>query len=177
MAEKKGDLSTPRILVKLILFTLLVPGGVTIWLPLFVLFPQIRLRPVAWNLPTFGAIALIAIGAAGYLWCALDFAFFGKGTPAPIDMPKYLVMRGPYKYTRNPMYISVCTLLLGESGLFRSTTLVGYAAVVAICFHLFVLLEEEPTLRRKMGAAYETYSSEVPRWIPRFKPRGPHHAL
>jgi protein-S-isoprenylcysteine O-methyltransferase Ste14 len=168
MAAKNGDSSTPLILLKLIVFTVLVPGTVTVWLPLFALFPAIRHRPVEWDLATVGPIALIAIGAGGYFWCALDFAIFGRGTPAPIDMPKYLVVRGPYKYTRNPMYISVFIVLLGESALFRSTPLLEYALGVAICFHLFVLIQEEPTLRRKMGAAYETYCNKVPRWIPRF---------
>jgi len=165
VAEKKGDLSTPRILVKLILFTLLVPGGVTIWLPLFVLFPQIRLRPVAWNLPTFGAIALIAIGAAGYLWCALDFAFFGKGTPAPIDMPKYLVMRGPYKYTRNPMYISVLLIIFGQAIRYASGRITAYGLLVWLGFHIVVVVLEEPHLRQEQGAAYDEYCRRVPRWI------------
>lgn len=155
------------ILLKLAVFTLAAPGTVTVWLPLFALFPSIRHRPVEWSWMAAAGIALIAIGAAGYLWCALNFAFFGRGTPAPIDMPKYLVVRGPYRYTRNPMYISVLTVLLGETALFRSVALLEYAGGVAICFHLFVLAQEEPALRRKMGKAYTKYCEEVPRWIPR----------
>jgi protein-S-isoprenylcysteine O-methyltransferase Ste14 len=154
-------------LLKLALFTVFVPGTVTVWLPLFVLYPGIRHRPMEWNAAAAGAIVLLAAGASGYFRCALDFAFVGKGTPAPFDMPKFLVVRGLYNYTRNPMYISVLLVLLGESALFTSTTLLEYAAMVAIFFHVFVLAQEEPTLRRKMGPAYERYCEEVPRWIPR----------
>ena len=154
-------------LLKLAVFTIVAPGTVTTWLPLFVLFPSLRYRPIEWGWMAAAAIAVIAVGTAGYFWCALDFAVFGKGTPAPIDMPKVLVVRGPYRYTRNPMYISVLTVLFGESALFRSVALLEYAGVAAICFHLFVRIQEEPTLRRKMGEAYTKYCEVVPRWIPR----------
>jgi len=177
MSEEKGEESLPLILLKLLVFTVLVPGTVTIWLPLFALYPAIRHRPIEWNATAAGAIALIAIGAAGYLWCALDFAILGRGTPAPIDMPKRLVVRGPYKYTRNPMYISVLTALMGEAALFRSVVLVEYAVGVAICFHLFVLIQEEPTLRRKMGDSYARYCEEVPRWFPRIAQGRRKHAV
>ncbi len=158
--------ATFLLLTKLAVFTALVPGTVTVWLPLFLLYPEIRHRPIAGPGAAAAGLAMMAIGAAGYFWCALDFAFFGKGTPAPIDMPKVLVVRGPYKFARNPMYISVLLVLAGESLLFRSAGLLEYAALVAIGFHLFVLLQEEPTLRKKMGAAYEQYTQDVPRWIP-----------
>jgi protein-S-isoprenylcysteine O-methyltransferase Ste14 len=159
------------LLAKLFVFTVLVPGTVTVWLPHFFLFREIHHRPIAWSGTAVAGLIAIAIGAAGYFWCAFDFAFVGKGTPAPIDMPKVLVMRGLYKFTRNPMYSSVLLVLAGESLLFWSARLVEYAALVAIGFHFFVLLQEEPTLRRKMGAAYERYSSDVPRWIPRMRRR------
>jgi protein-S-isoprenylcysteine O-methyltransferase Ste14 len=172
VAEKDGgDFSIAFVLLKLGLFTFLVPGTVTVWLPLFVLYPAIRHQRVAWNATFAGALIVIAIGVAGYLWCALDFAFYGKGTPAPIDMPKVLVVHGLYRYTRNPMYISVLCVLLGESLLFRSTALLRYAAIVAVMFHIFVLIQEEPTLRRKMGPAYEQYCRDVWRWIPRIPHR------
>lgn len=123
------------------------------------------------------AFVVLAVGITGYLWCALDFAFRGKGTPAPIDPPKILVAKGLYKYTRNPMYISVLTVLAGECVLFWSPQLVEYAAAVAVGFHLFVLIYEEPALTRKMGAAYEQYRREVPRWIPRIAPRPSNDSL
>ncbi len=177
MTERKSEESLLLILLKLAVFTVCVPGSVTLWLPLFVLFPAIRHRSIEWGAPAAAAVALLAIGIVGYLWCALDFAVFGRGTPAPIDMPKYLVVRGLYKYTRNPMYISVLTVLFGESVLFLSSRLLEYAAAVAVIFHVWVLVQEEPTLRRKMGEAYERYCDEVPRWIPRIAPARGNHAL
>ena len=169
--NERKDSALPVILLKLVAFTCLAPGTVTVWLPLFILFPEIRHQPIEWNASTAGAIALVAAGAGGYVWCALDFAISGRGTPAPIDMPKYLVARGLYRYVRNPMYISVLTVLLGESALFRSARLLEYAGAVTIGFHVFVLVQEEPTLRRKMGKAYEEYCARVPRWIPRMSAR------
>jgi protein-S-isoprenylcysteine O-methyltransferase Ste14 len=165
------------LLLKLVVFTVAVPGSVTVWLPLYWLFPWLR-----WMVtPNRGleaiAIFLIVLGAAGYAWCALDFAFRGKGTPAPIDPPKVLVVQGLYKYTRNPMYVSVLTVLAGECVLFESRSFLEYAAAVAVGFYLFVLIYEEPALRRTMGAAYEQYCREVPRWIPRFAPRRAKDAL
>lgn len=173
MGSAQSDSSTPAILLKLLVFTLLVPGTVTVWLPFFVLFPQIRQHPPVWNPLSFVGVFLIVSGAAGYSWCALDFAFAGRGTPAPIDPPKELVVRGLYKYSRNPMYISVFTVLVGESLMFRSPALLQYAATVGIFFHLFVVFYEEPTLRRNMNGAYTRYCAEVPRWFfpPRRKPK------
>src|SRR5271169_4247300 len=85
-------------LLKLALFTVLVPGTVTVWLPLFVFYPAIRHQAIEWNATSAGALIAIAAGVGGYLWCALDFAIYGKGTPAPIDMPKVLVVRGLYRF-------------------------------------------------------------------------------
>jgi protein-S-isoprenylcysteine O-methyltransferase Ste14 len=165
------------LLLKLAIFTAALPGSITVWMPLYWFFPWLR-----WVVtPNRGleaiALALILAGVAGYLWCALDFVFRGMGTPAPIDPPKVLVVQGLYKFTRNPMYVSVLTVLAGECVLFGSRVFLEYAAAVALGFHLFVLIYEEPALTRKMGAAYEQYRREVPRWIPRFAPRRANHAL
>lgn len=169
--------STIFLLFKLALFTALVPGTVTVWAPLYWIFPGVRHAPSGDFRVRAIAFVVLAVGIAGYLWCALDFAFRGKGTPAPIDPPKILVAKGLYKYTRNPMYISVLTVLAGECVLFWSLQLAEYAAAVAVGFHLFVLIYEEPALTRKMGAAYEQYRREVPRWIPRIAPRPSNDAL
>jgi len=163
-ADRAGS-STLLILAKLLLFTVCVPGSVTVWLPLYAIYPWLRRQPLIWDGRTYGALVVILLGVAGYLWCALDFAFVGRGTPAPIDPPKVLVARGLYRFSRNPMYVSVLLILAGESILFWSRQLVIYAAAVAVVFHLFVLLYEEPTLRRKMGTAYEQYCSVTPRWL------------
>ena len=178
MANKNGgDYSIVFSLLKLAVFTVLVPGTVTVWLPLFVLCPTTRRQAIEWNATAVGGLLAIATGAGGYLWCAADFAFYGKGTPAPIDMPKVLVVRGQYRFARNPMYISVLCVLLGESLFFWPAILLRYAAMVAVMFHLLVLLLEEPTLKRKMGPAYEQYCDDVRRWIPRITQRRRSDAL
>ena len=84
-------------LFKLLLFTLLVPCSVTLWLPFFLFYPGLRLRGDALGAAAWAGALLIALGAAGYLWCAWNFAFQGRGTPAPIDPPKVLVVRGLYR--------------------------------------------------------------------------------
>ena len=110
------------------------------------------------------------LGASIYLWCAWDFTFAGRGTPAPIDPPKALVVRGLYRYMRNPMYVGVLSILVGEALFFESRTLFEYAAIVFIFFYLFVVLYEEPVLKQKFGEPYQRYRQTVPRWLPlRFK--------
>ncbi len=92
----------------------------------------------------------------------------GLGTPAPIAPTKFLVISGLHRYVRNPMYIGVALVILGQAALFRSPHLAEYAALMLLIAHTFVVLYEEPTLRRQFGASYEEYRRTVPRWIPRF---------
>lgn len=154
-------------LFKLALFTFLVPGTGAWWAPRY-FFPNAYAANPLDNLATLaGGMVLLGLGLAGYLWCALDFAFAGHGTPLPLDPPKLLVVRGLYRYARNPMYISVLLVVFGESVLFRSWLLFRYALVGWAFFHLFVLLYEEPTLRDKFGTSYDEYCQRVNRWLPR----------
>ncbi len=90
----------------------------------------------------------MALGAAIYFWCAWDFATAGQGTPAPIDPPKHLVVRGLYRFVRNPMYAGVLLLLAGESLAFQSLRILAYAAIVFAVVNLFVIFYEEPALKR-----------------------------
>jgi hypothetical protein len=92
-------------------------------------------------------------------------SFCGRGTPAPIDPPKTLVARGPYRWTRNPMYVAVTSVLIGECMMTRSPSLWRHALAVFVGFNLFVRLYEEPTLREKFGDEYGAYCARVPRWI------------
>jgi protein-S-isoprenylcysteine O-methyltransferase Ste14 len=102
--------------------------------------------------------------------CAFwGFALRGKGTPAPIDPPKKLVMEGPYRIVRNPMYWSVLFVMLGEALAFRSLALAEIGCVFFACTALFVMVYEEPLLHEKFGAEYEEYCRRVPRWIPRLR--------
>jgi protein-S-isoprenylcysteine O-methyltransferase Ste14 len=115
-----------------------------------------------------GLIPMV-LGALIYLWCAWDFTFAGKGTPAPIDPPKELVVRGLYRYVRNPMYVGVGSVLIGEALLFQLLALLVYVGAVLLMFHLFVVLYEEPALTRKFGDSYRRFRETVPRWIPRVR--------
>jgi protein-S-isoprenylcysteine O-methyltransferase Ste14 len=111
---------------------------------------------------------LIACGVALYVVCAFwGFALRGLGTPAPFDPPKKLVTEGPYRVVRNPMYWSVALVLGGEALVFRSATLIEILALFGVGVVAFVLLYEEPTLRRKFGSEYDDYCRRVPRWLPR----------
>ena len=150
-----------------LLFTLVLPGAIAGWVPLAILGDATLAGagPARW----LGALPL-ALGLAVYVWCVADFATQGHGTPAPIDPPQELVSRGLYRWTRNPMYVGVLAVIAGEAWLGASARLALYGLAVFTGFHLFVLGYEEPTLRRRFGAAYERYCARVPRWLPR-RPR------
>jgi len=155
-----------RPILKTLIFTVVVPGTVTILVPRWLLSSR---RPA--DLPPwlrFAAWPLLLLGLAIYLWCAWDFASAGRGTPAPIDPPKSLVVRGLYRHVRNPMYLGILAILVGEALLAQSRALLEYAAVIFGCFFLFVLAYEEPALYEQFGESYERYRQEVPRWIPRW---------
>lgn len=119
-----------------------------------------------------GAVPL-AVGAMILLWCVRDFYVSGKGTLAPWDPPKRLVIVGLYRFTRNPMYVGILLLLAGWSLLAASPLLAGYTVVVAIAFHLRVVLYEEPRLRGEFGEEWVDYSATVSRWMPRLPGRQP----
>ena len=150
------------LLLKNLLFTVFVPGTVAGLAPWLIS----RDEPVTWGVGAAVALLLFASGAAIYFWCVWDFASFGRGTPAPIDAPKSLVVRGLYRYSRNPMYVGVLTTLLGWVVLFASLELLVYSACVGTCFQLFVVCYEEPHLSRTFGKSYDEYRSRVSRWIP-----------
>jgi protein-S-isoprenylcysteine O-methyltransferase Ste14 len=145
-----------------LLFTFVLPGAATVYVPMLLLRGTTLAGAAPWR--WLGLVPL-ALGVAIYVWCVADFATAGRGTPAPIDPPKELVRRGLYRVTRNPMYVGVASVLVGETWLFASGALAVYTVCVVLGFHLFVLLYEEPTLRRNFGEAYERYCAAVPRWV------------
>ena len=112
-------------------------------------------------------IALIVVGLPGLLDSFARFAVQGIGTPAPIAPTEKLVVTGLYRYVRNPMYVAVVAIVLGQAMLFGSAPLLWYGAFLWVAFHLFVLAYEEPTLTQTYGAEYEDYRAHVRRWIPR----------
>ena len=118
----------------------------------------------AWQV---AGMLLGASGAALALTCILTFVFIGRGTPAPFDPPRRLVRRGPYRLIRNPMYLGAGLALAGAALFYQSIPLLGYAAVFLTITHLFVVLYEEPALRRTFGRDYEAYCRRVGRWWPK----------
>lgn len=101
------------------------------------------------------------------MWCILTFVILGKGTPAPFDPPRRLVVRGPYRIVRNPMYIGAVIALAGAALFYKSIPLLSYAGVFGIISHVFVVFYEEPTLRGTFGNDYEVYCGHVRRWWPK----------
>ena len=154
------------LILKNLLFTVIVPGAVAVYVPLSLAGGREGL-PSTWGVVRFAALLPLISGCAVYFWCLWDFAVFGRGTPAPVDAPRRLVVRGLYRYVRNPMYVGVLLVIAGWALLFQSLRLLGYGLIVAIFFHLFVMLVEEPSLRGKFGNSYEQYCREVGRWVPR----------
>ena len=153
-------------MAKTLLFTVFVPGTVAGYGPW-------RLRQNA--VPVTGAeewaaITVIAIGIAIYLHTAFwGFALIGGGTPAPIAPTKILVVKGLHRFVRNPMYLGVALVIGGQAWLFHSMLIAIYLACFWLIVHLFVLLYEEPTLRKQFGEQYDRYRASVPRWIPKVR--------
>jgi protein-S-isoprenylcysteine O-methyltransferase Ste14 len=120
-----------------------------------------------WSRPThvLGVIC-IGLGTVVLAACIFEFARSGRGTLSPVDPPRHLVVRGLYRYVRNPMYLSVTTIVLGEVLLTRSVALALYWAIWFLCVNFFVMGYEEPTLREQFGESYDEYTRRVSRWIP-----------
>jgi protein-S-isoprenylcysteine O-methyltransferase Ste14 len=129
-------------------------------------------RPAATGPWQVGGMVLSAAGAIVLLWTVLAFALVGKGTPVPLDPPRRLVVTGPYRFVRNPMYLAAGAVLLGAAAFHRSWAIAAYCAALLGAVSVFIVKYEEPTLRRLFGAEYETYCRSAGRWVPRPPPRG-----
>ena len=147
-----------------LLFLILFPGTVAGYIPIRIVLATRSGLDVDVSASAAGASCLIAIGAGVLLRCVWDFFRTGRGTLAPLDPPKHLVVNGLYRFTRNPMYNGVLLVLIGEAWLFRSTALFQYAAAVFVLFNVFVMLYEEPALESQFGDSYRAYRRAVPRW-------------
>jgi protein-S-isoprenylcysteine O-methyltransferase Ste14 len=139
---------------------LLLPGTVAFLIPIYLIRRDLSDRVFHQS-----AIAPLAVGTFLLLWCVRDFYVSGKGTLAPWSPPRHLVVVGLYRWSRNPMYISVSLILLGWAVGLRSTTLLTYAAIVMVAFYLRVVLVEEPWLARTHGEQWRHYHEHVPRWF------------
>lgn len=127
-----------------------------------------EVHPDPSNLRDLAGLVCISVGAVLLGTCIWEFARSGRGTLSPVDPPRELVLKGLYRYVRNPMYLSVTLTVLGEVLLTRSRGLLLYWMIWFIGANLFVIGYEEPALRRRFGAAYERYTRSVGRWLPKF---------
>ncbi len=151
--------------VKSLVFLLLAPGVVAVVIPYFIINSDVKIYQL--NLPTLKllSIPLTVYGAFLLLLSFWYFSYHGKGTPAPIDPPKALVIKGPYKYTRNPMYVGVVSILLGIFFYYQTMSLLIYAFFCAVAFHLRIILNEEIVMEKKFGPTYLEYKQNVRRWF------------
>jgi protein-S-isoprenylcysteine O-methyltransferase Ste14 len=153
------------------LFLLAAPGVVAGLVPWWLTRWQVH-RPPPLALQVLGALVLAA-GALVLLGSFARFALEGQGTPAPVAPTQRLIVTGAYRYVRNPMYLAVAALILGQVLLLGQARLVAYALAFGVAVVAFVRLYEEPTLRRQFGEQYEAYARAVPRWWPRLRPWTP----
>ena len=151
-----------------LLWTALLPGLFAGYVPLR-FFGLARVQLSLQNPVHILGLLAIGLGAALLATCIWEFARSGRGTLAPVDPPRELVVQGLYRYVRNPMYLSVTVIVLGELLLTGSRPLLVYWAVWFVAVNLFVIGYEEPTLRRRFGESYERYTREVGRWLPRYR--------
>jgi protein-S-isoprenylcysteine O-methyltransferase Ste14 len=154
------------VMIRAITYATLFIGFLLAYLPARVLASAGIARPPIIAAPQIAGMLCGAIGTVLALWCISTFATIGKGTPAPFDPPRKLVIRGPYRFVRNPMYIGAALALAGAALFYKSAPPLAYAAAFLIAFHFFVLAYEEPTLRCTFGADYEAYCQRVKRWWP-----------
>ena len=154
------------VVYKSLLYLIVEAGLFALYIPLTFL----RSGPhIETGVMSFLAVPLWLIGALIVLWCFWDFTFKGRGTPLPTDPPMELVTTGPYHYIRNPIYVGVLSIFLGHFLWFGYWALLLYTILAFLGVHLFIVLYEEPTLKRRFGAAYEDYLKKVPRWIPKIR--------
>jgi protein-S-isoprenylcysteine O-methyltransferase Ste14 len=163
------DLSTSAgvwLALRSLLWVVLLPGLFAVYLPWR--FFGLREVQVQFGDPVH-LVGLVGIGLGASLLalCIWEFAHRGRGTLSPVDPPRTLVVQGLYRYVRNPMYLSVTAIVLGEVVLTGSRTLLLYWIVWFLAVNLFVIGYEEPTLRRQFGASYDEYTRRVGRWLPR----------
>ncbi len=152
------------------LFFVIAPLGLAGLVPWWVTQWEFRPAFLGVGLTRILGGILIIVGAPGVVDSFARFALEGVGTPAPIAPTQQLVVTGLYRYVRNPIYIAVVTVIFGQALLFGDGRLLWYGALLWLFFHIWVVVLEEPTLKQTFGAEYESFRTNVPRWIPRLTP-------
>src|SRR3974390_86269 len=153
------------------LFFVVAPAMLAGVIPWLITHWEFRPPFLAAEATPLAGLALIIAGVPGVLDSFVRFALQGLGTPAPIAPPRKLVVSGLYRYVRNPIYVAVVAVILGQAVLFADGRLLWYGALLLLFFLFWVVMIEEPTLRQSFGAEYESYCAIVPRWLPRLTPR------
>lgn len=153
-------------LVRTIVYGTLFVGLLLVYLPSRILAWSGIARPTVLEWPQIAGIAVATIGALIALACVWAFISIGKGTPAPFDPPRRLVVRGPYRFLRNPMYVGAGTAVTGAALYYESIQLIAFVVLFLTVARFFVVLYEEPTLKRMFGSEYEAYCQHVHRWWP-----------
>ena len=155
------------VLVRVLTYASLFIGLVLIYVPARLLSWSGIVAPAAIGVAQIAGMIVGGIGAVIALWSIFSFAFIGKGTPAPFDPPRRLVIQGPYQFVRNPMYIGAAFAIGGAALFYESWVLLMYVGLFLLITHLFVIWYEEPTLRRMFGQEYEAYCARISRWWPK----------
>jgi protein-S-isoprenylcysteine O-methyltransferase Ste14 len=147
-------------------FTVIHPGLIAGLIPWWIVRDKVKNNPIpAFHFTHYLSILIFTIGIIILVSCIASFAIVGKGTLSPADPTKKLVTSGLYRYSRNPMYVGVVMILTGESLFFQSVDLWWYLLIIFIAFNLFIILFEEPRLRKDFGEEYKKYRRTVRRWI------------
>jgi protein-S-isoprenylcysteine O-methyltransferase Ste14 len=146
-----------------IVFVAAVPGCVVVLVPWWLSSGHVA----GASLGIVAGVAIIVAALPLFVSFCSRFVWEGRGTPAPIAPTEHLVVGGPYRWLRNPGYVAVVAILVGESLVLGSPAVLAWAVLVALAFHVFVLTYEEPTLRATFGAEYDAYCRRVARWLPR----------
>lgn len=154
------------VLIRAITYASLFVGFLLVFLPARVLSSSGIVRPVSIGPAQIAGVVVGALGAVIALWCIATFIVIGRGTPAPFDPPRNLVVVGPYQWVRNPMYIGAALALAGAALFYQSWALLGYCVAFLFVMSLFVVFYEEPALRTTFGDAYARYCHRVGRWVP-----------
>lgn len=157
------------VMFRALIYASLFVGFLFVYLPARLLSWSGIARPAEIQLPQIAGAFICAAGAVIALWCVGTFISLGKGTPAPFDPPRRLVVRGPYRFVRNPMYIGMALALSGAALFYLSWPLLLYGCALFVFSSLVVLVYEEPTLRKAFGEDYDNYCHSVRRWLPGLK--------
>jgi protein-S-isoprenylcysteine O-methyltransferase Ste14 len=159
-------------ILRAVVFTFLIPGTIAVLIPHSL---SSQGTPADFGKWRFTGIPVTLAGIIVYVACVIRFLFEGGGTPAiwftrPFrfligEEPSIIVCSGLYRFSRNPMYVGVLAMVAGQGEFFQSSAVLAYAAFLWLCFHIVVVLIEEPHLKEKHGKQYEEYLRTTPRWI------------